>query len=144
MSDISEALKIPEDREELRERVIGANCPRCGAHDVDYGSVEVDTGLAYQRGDCVKCDFEWHEHYEITEITYPDPADDKRETWRSIRDEGATELAREVLKWAKTPGEHGGNPYFFRMVKMARMKLKDAGIDEDSIAAGDDQKALKA
>lgn len=127
---------IPKDAEELRERVIGANCPRCGSHSVDYENVEVDSGTAYQRGDCVECDFEWHEHYEITEITFPDPADDKRETWRNIREIGMVEeLAREVLKWAATPGEHGGNPYMLRMVKIARAKLKDLGIDEKTVKA---------
>lgn len=124
---------MPTNAEELRERVIGANCPRCGAHDVDYESVEVDTGTAYQRGDCVKCDFTWHEHYDITEITYPDPTDDTRETWRNIREVGMVEdLARAVVKWAATPGNHGGNPYMLEMVKLARLKLKHLGIDEEA------------
>lgn len=29
------------------------------------------------------------------------------------------ELAREVLDWAKTPGNHGGNPYAHKFVQMA-------------------------
>lgn len=34
-------------------------------------------------------------------------------------------LARAVLTWASTPGEHGGNPYCHTFVKLARRAVGD-------------------
>lgn len=81
--------KIPADWEELRERVVSSECPRCGAQP-DYESVEVDSGMNYQRADCGACEFTWWEHYEISDISYADPADDHNEVWRRIHDDQRT------------------------------------------------------
>ena len=38
------------------------------------------------------------------------------------------EVADAVLEWAKTPGEHGGNPYFKEFVRLAvKAKVKAEG-----------------
>ena len=44
------------------------------------------------------------------------------------------ELAIEVIRWAKTPGDHGMNPYFYPMVRRARAMLAAVGMDDDGIA----------
>lgn len=44
------------------------------------------------------------------------------------------ELAVEVIRWAKTPGAHGMNPYFYPMVRRAREILAAVGMKDDDIA----------
>ena len=52
------------------------------------------------------------------------------------------ELAIEVIRWAKTPGAHGMNPYFYPMVRRARHLLAAVGMSEDDIAPAEDFRVL--
>ena len=54
------------------------------------------------------------------------------------------ELAIEVVRWSKTPGGHGGNPYCLNMVRRARAMLESVGMSEDDVAPAVDHKALCA
>ena len=36
----------------------------------------------------------------------------------------AFKACEAVMKWAKTPGDHGGNPYFKEFVKLAQKALQ--------------------
>lgn len=52
------------------------------------------------------------------------------------------ELAIEVVRWAKTPGAHGMNPYFYPMVRRARAALAAVGMSEDDVAPAADFREL--
>jgi hypothetical protein len=52
------------------------------------------------------------------------------------------ELAIEIVRWAKTPGAHGMNPYFFPMVRRARAVLARVGMDEDDVTPAADFREL--
>jgi hypothetical protein len=39
------------------------------------------------------------------------------------------ELAMAVIKWAKTPGSHGGNPYTLEFVQLAEKLIEKAGAN---------------
>jgi hypothetical protein len=51
-------------------------------------------------------------------------------------------LAKAVLEWAKTPGDHGGNPYCKPFVKLAReiatAGLRSSRTDQDMIEEAKD------
>lgn len=85
--------RITADDAELFEQVKESRCPVCGEQP-DYESVEVDSGTAYQRADCPSCELTWWEHYEMSDVSYADPADDKREVWRRVHEEGAALKAK--------------------------------------------------
>jgi len=47
------------------------------------------------------------------------------EGWEAAHIEDFRKAAESVIEWARTPGEHGGNPYLHEFVKLARKALGD-------------------
>lgn len=43
-------------------------CPYCGSTETNYKNMNVDRGVIEQPADCLACDKDWIEHYELTEV----------------------------------------------------------------------------
>jgi transcription elongation factor Elf1 len=44
------------------------NCPYCGAEELDYGSVDMESFGAYQEVHCKKCGKRWADSYALVGI----------------------------------------------------------------------------
>src|SRR3990167_2422848 len=44
----------------------GVRCPSCGSDQLEGGSVEIDTGIAWQPVTCLGCEAEWNDLYVLT------------------------------------------------------------------------------
>jgi len=48
----------------------GVSCPGCGSSDITGGSVEIDSGKAFQSVWCEECSFSWKDVYALADIEY--------------------------------------------------------------------------
>jgi len=88
-----------------RYRFFKGDDPGAGDYDSDFGLY-----TAHGRADAVT----WLRGYRAARQTLLPSATDAGEG-----------LAHAVLEWARTPGDHGGNPYCKPFVRLARVLLGD-------------------
>ena len=48
----------------------GVKCPFCDSQDIEGGSVEIDSGRAYQKVSCHKCGKAWHDGYTLDSLLF--------------------------------------------------------------------------
>ena len=58
-------------------------------------------------------------------LTPDEVADLKAAKGVTLTAEEGMALAQAVVEWARTPGPHGGNPYMYHFVDLARAMLPD-------------------
>ena len=46
----------------------GIKCPVCGFEEIEGGSIEVDSGGAYQEMSCPNCYEEWQDVYRLVDV----------------------------------------------------------------------------
>lgn len=47
----------------------GAKCPHCDSTDIDGGSMQTDSNIAWQNISCNDCEEVWTDIYTLTEIS---------------------------------------------------------------------------
>ncbi len=48
------------------------NCPYCNSHQIEGGSIEVDSSYAWQKIRCYDCDSRWQDIYQLKSILVED------------------------------------------------------------------------
>lgn len=94
----TEHKALTEERAHKYLKGGGANCPFCGAQDVEGESITLDDALAGQRIWCTACERHWFDTYTLTSVS-----DDDGEF--TLPDGKAELLAacKALLSWADNP-----------------------------------------
>jgi transcription elongation factor Elf1 len=45
-----------------------SKCPYCKSEDIEAGAVDIDSGHAMQKVQCLNCEKQWRDHYELVAI----------------------------------------------------------------------------
>ena len=53
-------------RRYIKER--GLSCPFCGSSSIEGGFIKVETGKAFQKMCCAKCEERWQDIYELIDV----------------------------------------------------------------------------
>ncbi len=56
------------EQKEMIALATKGKCPFCGSNQTDYDSVEINEGTAMQHGECMDCDKQWQENYNMVSV----------------------------------------------------------------------------